>query len=100
MPDMERGTSGSLLPQRILHWPMARGIIETVGLAGTVLFAAPVALFGADLLANGSALRGAAFLAIAVLMIAVPRYVRTPGDVPGAVAERAVSGAVKTEDEE
>ena len=79
---------------------MTRGILETVGLAGSVLFAAPVGLFGADLLVRGDAVQGATFLGIAVLMVAVPRYVRTPGDVAGDAAERVADGVVKTDDGE
>ncbi|SFS13190.1 hypothetical protein SAMN05216559_4218 [Halomicrobium zhouii] len=79
---------------------MAGGILDTIGLAGTVLFAAPVALYGADLLLGGDGTQGLIFLGIAALMVVVPRYLRTPKDV----ATDAVSGTagrlVETEDED
>jgi len=80
--------------------PMAGGILDTIGLAGTVLFAAPVALYGADLLMGGDGVLGLVFLGIAALMVVVPRYLHTPKDV----ATDAVSGTagrlVETGDEE
>ena len=79
---------------------MARGILETIGLAGSVLFAAPVALFGAQLLVDGDAVQGGAFLGIAALMILVPRYVRTPGDVASGAVEKTAEKVVETEDRE
>lgn len=76
---------------------MARGILDTIGLAGTVLFAAPVALFGADLLVRGNPLQGGAFLGIAALMILVPRYVRTPSDVASGAVEKTAERALENE---
>lgn len=76
------------------------GIIETVSLAGSVLFAAPVALFGADLLLGGNTGQGVVFLAIAASMVVVPRYLWMPSDVAGDTAERVASAVVKTDDEE
>lgn len=79
---------------------MAHGILDTIGLAGTVLFAAPVALLGADFLVRGDPVQGGAFLGIAALMILVPRYVRTPGDVAGDAAGRLTEAVVESGDEE
>ena len=79
---------------------MAPGILDTIGLAGTVLFAAPVALFGADLLVRGNAVQGAVFLGIAALMVLVPRYVRTPKDVATDAVEKTAERVVETEDRE
>jgi len=77
---------------------MVRGILETIGLAGTVLFAAPVALLGAEFLVGGQTLEGLAFLGIAALMIAVPRYVRSPTDVASDTVEDVAGTVVKTDD--
>lgn len=76
------------------------GILEMVGLAATLVFAIPVALFGFERLASGDTLVGAGALAVAVLMVVLPRRLTTPQDLPGAVVERVVGGAVKTDDDE
>ena len=75
---------------------MARGILGTVGLAATVVFAVPVVLFGLDLLTSGDTVAGLGFLGIAALMMLVSEHVTTPADVPGMVAGR-VAGAVVEE---
>ncbi len=77
---------------------MARSITELIGLAGTVVFAIPVALLGLDFLASGEPL-GLAFLAIAAGMVLAEEYLFRPSDVPGAVLER-VAGAVAKPPEE
>lgn len=79
---------------------MARGIIETVQLAATLLFAIPVGLFGLDTLRSGDPLLGGLFLAIAVGMVLLQQYLTTPTDVPAAVAEKAAGALVKDEKRE
>lgn len=78
---------------------MGRGILGTVGLAGTAVLAAPVALFGLDLATSGDTVAGLGFLGVAALMVLVGEHVTTPADVPGMVAER-VAGAVVEDTEE
>lgn len=85
---------------RVYPGAMAPGILDTIGLAGTVLFAAPVALFGADLLFRGDAVQGGMFLGIAALMILVPRYVRTPKDVASDAVEKTAERVVESDDGE
>ncbi|WP_224270230.1 DUF7533 family protein [Haloprofundus salinisoli] len=75
---------------------MALGILDTIGLAVTLVFAIPVAIYGLEQLANGEALFGVGLLAVAAAMVLVPRYVTTPDDIPGKAAERVVGSAVKT----
>ena len=72
--------------------------METVGLLTVVVFAIPVALFGLEHLVRGEVVQGVAFLAIAVLMVAIEQYVVTPTDVPATLAEKTV-GTVVTTDE-
>jgi len=79
---------------------MSRGIIGTLQLGATLVFALPVVYVGADFLFSGRTLLGAAFLGIAVLMVAAEEYLTTPGDIPGEAAERAVGAVAKDEDEE
>jgi len=79
---------------------MARGILETIGLAATLVLAIPIALFGAEHLVRGEYVAGVAYVGIAVGMVAVEQYLTTPTDVPGLVAEKTVGRVVKTEDAE
>jgi len=79
---------------------MARGILETIGLAATLVLAIPIALFGAEHLVRGEYVAGVAYVGIAVGMVAVEQYLTTPTDMPGLVAEKTVGRVVKTEDAE
>ena len=79
---------------------MAPGILGTIQLAATLVFAIPVALFGIDSLLRGDTLLGAIFLGLAVLMVAIQEYLTTPMDVPASLAERVTGRVVRTEEEE
>ncbi|RLM53360.1 hypothetical protein DVK02_14330 [Halobellus sp. Atlit-31R] len=79
---------------------MRLGILGTLQLAATLIFAAPVGIFGLSRLADGDALLGGGAVAIAVGMVVLPQYLTTPGDVPVAVGERLVGAVVKTPDED
>jgi hypothetical protein len=77
------------------------GILGTLQLAATLVFALPVGLLGVQFLLDGKTLLGGGFLGIAVLMVALEEYLTTPTDVPGAVAEKTLGKVAKTpEDEE
>jgi hypothetical protein len=77
------------------------GILDTLQLAATLVFALPVGLLGVQFLLDGDTLLGGGFLGVAVLMVALEEYLTTPTDVPGAVAEKTLGKVVKTpEDEE
>lgn len=78
---------------------MALGILDQLGLAASLVFAIPVALYGLQRVAGGEALVGGAFLIVAALMVYLPQRLTTPGDIPGKAAEKAVSTAVGTEGE-
>ena len=77
---------------------MPKGILETVGLLTVLVFAIPVALFGAEHLVRGELFQGVVFIAIAGLMVAVEQYLTTPTDVPGLVAEKTVGAVVKADE--
>jgi len=79
---------------------MARGILETVGLAAVLVLAIPVGLFGVEHLLRGELPAGVAYLAIAAGMVAIEQYLTTPTDVPGVVAEKTVGAVVKTDEDE
>ncbi|WP_324756224.1 DUF7533 family protein [Haloarcula sp. GH36] len=77
---------------------MAGGILDTIGLLTVVVFAVPVALFGAEHLLRGEFVAGVGFLGIAAGMIAIERYLVTPTDVPAIAAEKTVGAVAKTDD--
>ncbi|WP_435185945.1 DUF7533 family protein [Halobellus sp. EA9] len=80
---------------------MRLGILGTLQLAATLIFAAPVAVFGLSRLAAGETLLGAGAVVVAVGMVALPQYLTTPSDLPGEAAERVVGAVVKEpEDDE
>jgi hypothetical protein len=77
---------------------MRLGILETVGLAASLIFAVPLGLFGVETLLSGRPILGSGLVVVAVLMVVLPRRLTTPADLPGAVVERVVGTAVKDPD--
>lgn len=74
---------------------MRLGILDTVGLAGTLVFAIPAALLGLEFLVSGDRpFLGGVLVVVAVLMVLLPRYVVTPSDIGAKVAGEAVERAV------
>ncbi|WP_276300039.1 DUF7533 family protein [Halorussus lipolyticus] len=76
------------------------GILGTIQLAATLIFALPVGLLGVQFLLDGKTLLGGGFVVVAVMMVVLEEYLTTPTDVPGAVAEKTVSKVAKTPDDE
>ncbi|EJN59498.1 hypothetical protein SAMN04487950_2966 [Halogranum rubrum] len=76
------------------------GIMDTVGLAASLVFAIPVAIFGMNRLLDGQQLFGAGLLLVAALMVLLPQKLTTPMDIPQKVAGKAVGKAVKEPDDE
>lgn len=76
------------------------GILESLGLVGSLVFALPAGIAGVELLLDGRTAIGATLVVVALLMIAVPRRVTTPGDLPGDVAARIVDRTVLDPDED
>lgn len=79
---------------------MRLGILETVGLAATLIFAIPVGLYGIEAFVSGNRALGAGLVVVAALMVVLPRRLTTPADLPGAILERVVGRAVKKPDDE
>ncbi|MFB6123596.1 MAG: hypothetical protein ABEJ78_09065 [Haloferacaceae archaeon] len=79
---------------------MRLGILETIGLATTLVFAIPVGVFAVETLLAGDRFLGGLLLLVAVLMVVLPRRLTTPEDVPAAVAEKTIGTAVEPPDEE
>jgi hypothetical protein len=69
------------------------GVIETLQTAGAVVLAAPIAMLGMSYLLDGRTL-GAAFIAIAVLLVVAQRYLLTPRDVSLEVASEVAENVV------
>ena len=78
---------------------MARGILDTLGLAAALVLAIPIGLFGVEHLVRGDLVAGALYVGIAVGLVAIEQYLTTPTDVPGLVAEKTVGAVVETEDD-
>ncbi|PSQ18313.1 hypothetical protein BRD00_05470 [Halobacteriales archaeon QS_8_69_26] len=78
---------------------MARSIIDTLSLAVTVAFAAPIGLAGANFFLRGDRALGAVMVALAFLMIAFEEYLIRPSDVPVEIAQTVVGGVVTDESE-
>lgn len=76
------------------------GIMDTIGLAASLVFAIPVAIFGLNRLVDGQTLLGGGLLLVAALMVLLPQKLTTPMDIPQKIAGKAVGKAVKTPDEE
>lgn len=71
------------------------GIIDTVKLAGVLVFAIPAALAGLEfLLVRGRPMAGAILLVLAAGLVLIERRLTTPGDVPELVAKRVVGSVV------
>lgn len=79
---------------------MARSLIGWVGLGGTLIFALPAALLGVEFIIRGRTAGGVALVVAGALMIGFERYITTPGDLPGMVADQTVGRLTKTDDEE
>ena len=79
---------------------MRLGLLATIQLAATVVFAAPVGIFGLTRLTEGDVLLGGGLVAVAVAMVALPQYLTTPGEIPMRIVERVVGRAVVTPDDE
>ncbi|WP_227355646.1 DUF7533 family protein [Haladaptatus salinisoli] len=78
---------------------MKLGILDTISLAATLVFAIPIALFGIERLLAGQTLFGGAFVVVAVLMVVLREWLTTPTDVPASAAQKVVGKVAKTEDE-
>jgi hypothetical protein len=71
------------------------GIVESLGLLASLVFAIPVGIAGGSFLLDGRTAVGATLVVVALLMVIVPRRVVAPQDLPGELAERLVGRAVR-----
>ncbi|MFB6111270.1 MAG: hypothetical protein ABEJ35_01910 [Halobacteriaceae archaeon] len=71
------------------------GLIDTLQTAAAVVLAAPIAMLGGSFLLEGRLLAGAGFLAIAIGLVAIQRYLVTPRDVPLELAANLADRVVK-----
>ena len=75
---------------------MRFGLLATIQLAATVVFAAPVGIFGLTRLTEGDVLLGGGLVAVAVTMDARPQDRTTPGEIPTQDGEAAIGRAIVT----
>jgi hypothetical protein len=79
---------------------MRLGLLATIQLAATVIFAGPVGLFGLTRLTEGDLILGGGLIAVAIAMVALPQYLTTPGEIPMKIVERVVGRAIVTPDDD
>lgn len=77
---------------------MNLGIAQTIELAASLMFAAPLGMFGISRLLDGDVALGAGLVLIAAVMVLLPQYLTTPGDIPGKAARKMGFGADSTDD--
>jgi hypothetical protein len=75
------------------------GILGTIGLAGTLIFAIPVVLIGIEKLLAGDVTLGVLFLGIAALMVGLQQFLSTPADLPGDALGKVVGTIAKDPEE-
>ncbi|SER24382.1 DUF7533 family protein [Natrinema salaciae] len=72
------------------------GIIDTIKLAGTLVFAIPAALAGLDfLLVRGETAVGAALIGLAIGLVVVQHWLTMPTDIPELLVKRVVGTVTK-----
>lgn len=79
---------------------MALGIRQMLALAGSLVFALPLSIYALEELFAGEAVAGVLYLAVAALMVLLPQYLTTPGDIPGKVADGAMDRVMNDPEEE
>ncbi len=79
---------------------MSRGVIDLLGLAGSVVFAIPVGFFGLLRMADGDFLAGIGFIAFAAVMVVGMEIYTSPADVAGNALTRVVGAVAKQPDDE
>jgi hypothetical protein len=79
---------------------MRLGILDTLGLAATLVFAIPIAFVGVRLLLQEQFFLGGFLLLTAGLMVYLQRVATTPEDIPIKIAEKLTGGLVKPPEEE
>ena len=77
------------------------GIVDTIKLAGTLVFAIPAALAGLEfLLMRGQPIVGGGLLVLATVLVLVQQFVPTPSSLPKLVAKRVVGSIAKPSETE
>lgn len=71
------------------------GIIDTIKLTSTLVFAIPAALAGLEFFVRDQPAIGTALLALAVGSVLLERYLTLPTDVPAVLVERVVGAVAK-----
>ena len=78
---------------------MGFGIMDTLALGASLVFALPLGIFAINQLRAGDHFVGGFLLLVAVLMVVLPQRLTTPGDIPGKIVGGLVGRAVVDPDE-
>ncbi|QCS41192.1 hypothetical protein [Natrinema versiforme] len=76
------------------------GIIDTIKLAGTLVFALPAAMAGIGLLNGDRPLFGGALIGLAIGLVVIQHWLTMPTDIPEVLAQRVVGTVTKEPDAE
>jgi hypothetical protein len=79
---------------------MPDGILDTIGLAATLVFALPVGLAGVAFVERGNLAIGLGLISVGIAMVLFEEYLTTPGDIPGLVVSSVTSKLVGDPDNE
>jgi len=79
---------------------MPDGILDTIGLAATLVFALPLGLAGIAFVERGDLAIGLGLIAVGIAMVLFEEYLTTPGDIPGLIVTRVTSKLVGDPDSE
>ncbi len=77
---------------------MKLGIFDMIGLAGTLIFAIPLANFGIWQLLDGRVLFGAALIVVAIAMVVIPQYFLDPTRIAGQLVTGLLPGRSGTDE--
>lgn len=77
------------------------GIIDTIKLAGVLIFAIPAALAGLEFVfVRGQTVVGVILLGLAIGLVLVEQYLTLPTDIPGLIIKRVVGSVSKKPDDD
>ncbi|WP_222916381.1 hypothetical protein [Natrinema sp. SYSU A 869] len=76
------------------------GIIDTIKLAGTLVFALPAAIAGIGLLTEGQTAFGAVLIGLAIALVVVQHWLTMPTDIPEILAKRVIGTVAKEPESE
>jgi hypothetical protein len=76
---------------------MGLGILDTIGLAASLVFALPLANYAVVRLLDGHVALGGGLLAVAVAMVVLPQYLLDPGRLVGSLLRGLLPSRLRSE---